>query len=266
MELIDGNSGQRKRSRSAVRRLALVLPAFALALACSVTASASKPVYWKSLSIPPSAAQVKPESINVSSGTGSGTFSVISLTWTGWGTRTAQAMGVARVKDCIPSCAEGGFKSRRARVKLSAIRNVCGERRYMNVEIRIFDKPKAWTFGPWGSDCRGAQIRKPYRAMPKARLTERLCGLLPGDGAYGYVKTRGVTCRTGWKVSRKARKKFCAARNECSFAPYTPDSIQRTYRGSVKRNGWRCSGVVKWEFSRFICRKGERFIRAEGGA
>jgi hypothetical protein len=265
-----GNSHSISKSE-AIRRLLAGSALFSLVLlsllAVGATAKASGPVYWKSLSIPPISSQIKPKSINVSSGTGSGTFSVVSMSrWTGWGTRTAQSIGVARVKDCVPSCAEGGVKSRRAKVKLSSIRNVCGQRRYMNIEIRVFDKPKAWTFGPWGSDCRGAQIKKPYGAKPKARLVERTCGLLPGDGAYGYVKTRGVTCRTGWRVSRKARKKFCANRNGCSFAPYTPDSIQRTYRGGVKRNGWRCSGVVKWEFSRFICRKGERFIRAEGGA
>ena len=145
---------------------------------------------------------------------------------------------------------------------------------------------KGSKFDGWGGACAGSEITcevamtsnrhatasfslKPSDPEPKpvnGKDRVRLCGVLPGDGAYGYVKTRGVTCRTGWRVSRKARKKFCANRNGCSFAPYTPESIQRSYRGQVKRNGWRCSGVVKWEFSRFICRKGERFIRAEGGA
>lgn len=141
-------------------------------------AEASEPVYWKSLSTSYVPSQIEPESINVSSGTGSGTFSVFGLDdWLGWGSKTAYATGIARVKDCLPSCAGGGFKDRPARVKLSAIRSICGERRYMNIEIRVFDQPKAWTFGPWGSDCRGAQILRPYgvptpkpRPRPKPRL------------------------------------------------------------------------------------------------
>jgi hypothetical protein len=253
------------------RRLLVALLPFLLATSLGVNAEASEPVYWKSLSVPSIPSQIEPESINVSSGTGSGTFSVFDLNhWRDWGTGTTYATGIARVKNCRPSCADGGLKNRPARVKFSAIRSICGQRRYMNVQIRIFDQPKAWTFGPWGSDCRGAQILRPYGSKPKPPSKGsgiiRTCGLLPGDGGYSYVRTRGVTCRIGGRVSRKARKKFCSRRNSCSFAPYTPSSITRTYRGRVKRNGWKCSVVVKWEFSRVICRKKGMRIRAEGGA
>lgn len=263
--------GQRKALKKSMKH-ALLLFMSSLLLGPLGTAGASEPVYWKSLSIPSIPSQIQPEGFNVSSGTGSGTFSVFGLNdWRGWGGKAAYATGIARVKDCRPSCAEGGTKDRPARVKLSAIRNICGQRRYMNVEIRIFDQPKAWTFGPHGSDCRGAQIVRPWGSRPKPpskgnSMIVRTCGLLPGEGAYGYVKTRGVTCRTGWRVSRKARKKFCSRRDSCSFAPYTPSSITRTYRGRVKRNGWKCSAVVKWEFYRTICRKKGMRIRAEGGA
>ncbi len=51
-----------------------------------------------------------------------------------------------------------------------------------------------------------------------------------------------------------------------SYAPYTPDSLSGKYRGGVKRNGWKCSVVVGWEFYRTKCRKRDMFFRAEGGA
>ncbi len=80
---------------------------------------------------------------------------------------------------------------------------------------------------------------------------DRACGIPPGDGYVKWVRVANMTCRHGIKVSYKARKKFCEARNDCSMRKDTD-----FYRGSVKRNGWRCKVAVGWEYFRAKCRKG----------
>ena len=90
---------------------------------------------------------------------------------------------------------------------------------------------------------------------------DRTCGLLPGDGAFSYVRVANTTCRHGWKVVRKARKKFCKARNDCVMKSDTD-----FYRGQVRRNGWRCKVAVGWEYFRAKCRRGNVRVVSMAGA
>lgn len=87
---------------------------------------------------------------------------------------------------------------------------------------------------------------------------DRSCGTLPGDGAFNYVRAKNTTCTRAWKTTRQSWKKFCSTRNRCFINPY--GDITKVYRGSVRRNGWRCKVSDGWELIRVKCRKGQRFV------
>lgn len=90
---------------------------------------------------------------------------------------------------------------------------------------------------------------------------ERTCGLLPGDGAFSYVRVTNMSCRQGIKVAHRARRKFCQHHGGCPFASDTG-----TYRGAVSRNGWKCKVTVGYEYERVKCRKGPRRLIHRAGA
>lgn len=92
----------------------------------------------------------------------------------------------------------------------------------------------------------------------------RLCGLLPGDGAYSYIKTRGVTCRSGRKIANRARKRFCARHNRCRLGP--PFPISKTYKGWTRYRGWRCHVKQGWELSVIRCQRGKQRIFEKAAA
>ena len=58
-------------------------------------------------------------------------------------------------------------------------------------------------------------------ASPGTSLAEpaheraQTCGLLPGDGAFNYVKVWNVGCAKANKVARKAFKRFCDPVEKC---------------------------------------------------
>ena len=99
---------------------------------------------------------------------------------------------------------------------------------------------------------------------PQPAQQTRVCGLLPGDGAYSYVETRGVTCRAGKLIAHRARKRFCAARNDCLITPPAP--ITTVYKGSVRYNGWSCRVKDGWELLVVRCRKGDMRLVQKAGA
>jgi hypothetical protein len=89
------------------------------------------------------------------------------------------------------------------------------------------------------------------------------CGLLPGDGACSYIETRGITCRGGKRIARRAHAKFCARRNDCLIEPPTP--ITTVYKGRVRYRGWSCRIKDGWELLSVRCRKGEMsFVQGAG--
>jgi hypothetical protein len=93
---------------------------------------------------------------------------------------------------------------------------------------------------------------------------DRTCGVLPGDGYFGFVRAKDTTCRRAWKVTRKASRKFCNLNNDCVIDQES--GISQRYRGTVWWNGWRCKVMNGWEIYRVKCRKGNRFVLARGGA
>lgn len=99
----------------------------------------------------------------------------------------------------------------------------------------------------------------PKRRPRPDRPEVRTCGILPGDGAYRYIKTRNVGCRTGMRVAYRARRKFCARHNRCLINPPTP--IATVYKGRIRYNGWTCRVKDGWELTFVRCRKRDmRFI------
>jgi hypothetical protein len=91
----------------------------------------------------------------------------------------------------------------------------------------------------------------------------RTCGLLPGEGAYSYIETRGITCRAGKLIAFRARKRFCSSHNDCLINPPTP--ITKIYKGQVRYRGWTCRVKDGWELLVVRCRKGDlRFVQKSG--
>jgi hypothetical protein len=66
----------------------------------------------------PTAMKTEPTQI-VTTGDGSGFLK--ALTWSGWGTATAQGAGLLEVDNCVPSCAQGTFTGYQATVTLSGL-------------------------------------------------------------------------------------------------------------------------------------------------
>lgn len=91
-----------------------------------------------------------------------------------------------------------------------------------------------------------------------ASLATRTCGIPPGDGAYNFVKTRGVSCRVGGKVANRARKRFCSHHNSCLLQGSV--STTHVYRGRTRYRGWKCRLKVGWEGGSIKCTKGPRWI------
>ncbi len=138
-------------------------------------------------------------------------------------------------------------------------------------------------FAGWGGECQGSGRScnlnmttdksisvqfSPDRVDPKPpsppKNKTRVCGLLPGSGAYKYVRARGVTCRKAAKIGNRARRKFCKGRNGCRHVPPIP--IAKTYRGVTRSAGWRCRVAVRYEASNVICRKGSKLAQRASGA
>jgi len=80
---------------------------------------------------------------------------------------------------------------------------------------------------------------------------DQTCGMLPGQGAFSFVRAKNTTCPRARRVTRKALKKFCRSHGRCLM-----DSANDFYRGKVRWNGWRCKVADGWEYIRVKCRRG----------
>lgn len=99
------------------------------------------------------------------------------------------------------------------------------------------------------------------RSTPGGGPVRRTCGLLPGEGAFSYIKTVGIRCQAAKRVAAGARDRFCSRHNDCESS--TPFS---RYRGKVRYRGWSCRVRDAWEFLQVKCRKGEMRLHQEAGA
>lgn len=89
-----------------------------------------------------------------------------------------------------------------------------------------------------------------------AKPIARTCGILPGDGAYYFVKTRGVTCRDAKRIAYRASRRFCARRNSCRQPQRPPIGVSKIFRGKIRYRGWNCRVKNGWELSVVDCRRG----------
>lgn len=97
-----------------------------------------------------------------------------------------------------------------------------------------------------------------------AKQVSRTCGLLPGDGAYSYIKTRGVKCRHAGKIAFRVQKRFCARRNRCLLQGRV--ATTHIYQGKVRYRGWSCRVKLGWEFLSVRCRKGRKWLHRESAS
>ncbi len=94
-----------------------------------------------------------------------------------------------------------------------------------------------------------------------AHQRAQTCGLLPGEGAYNYVKVWNVGCAKANKVAKKAFHRFCDPVEECFSGDPNADPV----RGRTHVNNWKCKLKFAWEFSRTVCEAPhKRFVQASG--
>jgi hypothetical protein len=89
---------------------------------------------------------------------------------------------------------------------------------------------------------------------------DHVCGVLPGEGAYGYVKVWNMTCARAEKVAANAYDRFCD-RRDCATSPEGG-----FVTGKTRFNGWKCDLKLAYEFTRIRCAKSEKRFTQEGGA
>jgi hypothetical protein len=95
---------------------------------------------------------------------------------------------------------------------------------------------------------------------PSASADSRTCGLLPGDGAYSYVKTHDISCRKARHVGNKAGRRFCRA-DGCDALPN-----EKPDEGTVRVGPWKCKMKVGWEAYQARCRNGDKSFLQRSGA
>ena len=88
---------------------------------------------------------VRPRAIDVAA---DGTMQ--DITWTNWGTKSAEGTGRLRSRDCDPSCASGDIDMLPARIRLSRPR-VCGRASYFDRAVVTLDEgpqPQSYVRAP----------------------------------------------------------------------------------------------------------------------
>ena len=89
-----------------------------------------------------------------------------------------------------------------------------------------------------------------------AAKPDEICGTLPGDGAYGYVKVWNMSCDRAYEVSNKVADDFCDPPGRCSTPP-----DGGYVRGRENYRGWECKLTLAYEFYRARCERNDnRFV------
>jgi hypothetical protein len=84
--------------------------------------------------------------------------------------------------------------------------------------------------------------------IPNERGKAQTCGVLPGDGAYSYVKVWNVGCAKAKKVAGKVSDQFCGPRfQKCDT------EVGEFIRGHEDYRKWDCGLKTGWEFHRVRC-------------
>ena len=87
-----------------------------------------------------------------------------------------------------------------------------------------------------------------------------ICGILPGEGAYSYIKVWNIGCARGRKVAGNAYDRFCEPPERCAT------DVGEIVKGSVRFNGWTCKVKLGYEFSRQQCAKPGKRLTQESAA
>lgn len=111
----------------------------------------------------------------------------------------------------------------------------------------------ALTLAAFGLVATGAQAKGPNG--------KQVCGTLPGEGYYSYIKARNVSCKIAKKVTRRAADEFCANASNCDAPPTGPVD-----EGKVTAKGWKCEMKVGYEFFQAKCERGNQKFKAESAA
>lgn len=91
---------------------------------------------------------------------------------------------------------------------------------------------------------------------------DEMCGIPPGDGAFGYTRVSGIDCQTGEAIAGDARRAFCAERNDCLMETDSSDP----YVGQIDHDGWDCQVETGWEMVKVACEQGAAVIVLESGS
>jgi hypothetical protein len=101
-------------------------------------------------------------------------------------------------------------------------------------------------------------------ATAGAAPSERNCGEPPGQGAFSYTTTVGVTCQTAVRISFRVTRRFCARHHDCRYGLHTSPLLVR--HGRVSYRGWKCHVREGYEFNDVRCRKGDMSFHHESAA
>lgn len=207
---------------------ALVILVVVSGLSLTATAHAAESVYWKQF---PGGSESEPTELVTSYGTSSSTMRFQNLVWEGWGEGNAVATGTALVKSCNPNCLSADLAEGSARVYLSEIRSVCGQRRYMHIRVSVTDLPDE--LGPYNSDyddvtCQGNMVNpsgRPYpNRKPKPSRERKYCG------------------EPKWARSDRGGKLFATGTTCARAQGITARFVRRIQDPSPTIRGYRCSG------------------------
>jgi hypothetical protein len=101
----------------------------------------------------------------------------------------------------------------------------------------------------------------PLGSAAERSKAQDVCGVLPDEGAYSYVKVWNISCKRARKVAGNAYDRFCEPIDRCATDP------QGGYvTGKVRFHGWKCDLKLAYEFSRVRCEKSGKRLVQESGA
>jgi hypothetical protein len=103
----------------------------------------------------------------------------------------------------------------------------------------------------------GAVLLVPAGSAAEPSKAQDVCGILPGEGGYSYVKVWNVSCKRARKVAGNAYDRFCEPIDRCATDPQGG-----FITGKVRLHGWKCDVKLAYEFSRVRCEKaGKRLVQ-----
>src|SRR4051812_6683992 len=123
-----------------MRRLIVAAAEAACLLLVPGSATSATKVYLPGCT-PTDESTFKPKTYLVACGDGS--FSLVKMKWSSWGSKTAAGSGKAAINTCEPNCADGKFKRYKVTVKLTKPKTCSGVKVWTRLEIDFASSPPA---------------------------------------------------------------------------------------------------------------------------